>query len=70
MNVWVKIKAAIHRKDQTLCSWSCPHIEQNIDCGSIRCAAYREDLDWVTLRGGREMAKRCRRCRANTLRAA
>jgi hypothetical protein len=70
MNVWLRIIVKVHRKNQLLCSWSCPHLTQNIDCGSIRCSVFHEDLTWSFLPGGREMAKRCRKCRANTLRSA
>lgn len=70
MNIWLRVKAKIYRKDQLLCSWSCPHIDLQTNCGTVRCTVFHEDLDWVTLKNGKEMAKRCRKCRANYMRNA
>jgi hypothetical protein len=70
MIILICVKAKIERKDKTLCSWSCPHISLQTSCGSVRCTVYHEDLKWVTLKNGKEMAKRCRRCRTHYLRSA
>lgn len=70
MIILISTRAKICRKDQMLCSWSCPHIDVQTSCGSVRCTVYHEDLKWTTLKNGKEMAKRCRACRSHQLRPA
>lgn len=74
MNIWIRVKAKIDKKRPELCSWSClHHFIDVVDGRTIaHCTAYHTILKLTTLSkpAGKEMLRRCRACRDNTLRIA
>jgi hypothetical protein len=77
MNLWIRTKAKIDKKHPELCSWGCPRL-CCVNMKDWACNAFHNPrgqrgvriLKYVTLPNGKEMLRRCRECRSNTLRVA